>query len=251
MLKGLMFAFALPLCADGSGDLKAALLRLRGREPVRATVQLGEWQRTVEDKQPREQAAQAEFQVADGPAGFSLTVPPTTAERVREEVRRPVPKDKKARKGLRPVTDLVASFGTMDAAELLNAAEPLLRLLDGAVLQEDRPDPAQGPGLRLLGFQLPTEEEAKMGAKAKATGQVKVWTGADGTPVASLRVQGFEAGFMWIKAKGEERVSRRYAAESGRLLVLEETRENSVSGAGEEARSKRSLKLLPRREPRP
>jgi hypothetical protein len=54
---------------------------------------------------------------------------------------------------------------------------------------------------------------------------------------------------MWIKAKGEERVNRRYMVEGGRLVVIEETRENNVDGAGNEVRSRRTLKLTLLREP--
>jgi hypothetical protein len=244
-----VYAIALPLAADGAGDLKAALQKLRGREPVKAVVQLGEWQRTVEDKQPHEQSAQADFQLTEGPGGFGLTVLPATADRVRAEAQKPTPKNKQERKGYRPVTDLVSSFGTTEAVELLNTSESLLKLLEGAAPKEDRQDPSQGQSGRLLGFQLPTKEESKLGAKAKTTGYFKVWLDAGGIPFASQRTQGFEAGFMWIKAKGEERVNRRYMVEGGRLVVIEETRENNVDGAGNEVRSRRTLKLTLLREP--
>ena len=243
MLRGLVFVLALPLSADATGDLKAALLRQRGHDPIRAAVHLSEWQRTVEDKQPREQSAQAEFQVAEGPAGFNLTLTPSTLERIRAETRKPLPKSKKDQKGLRPVTALVSSFGPLDAADLVNSAESLLALLEGAELKEDRLDASQGPSGRLLGFLLPTEEESKLGAKAKTTGYLKVWLGAEGRPIASLRTQGFEGGFMWIKAKVEQRTARRYTQEAGRLVVLEETQENNAEGAGEQAQTKRTLKL--------
>ena len=248
-MRCLLFALALPLAADGAGDLKAALLRLRGSNPVKAAVHLSEWQRTVEDKQSHEQNAQADFQVVDGPAGFSLTLTQPTVDRVRAEIRKPLPKSKKEQKGLRPVTALVSSFGSLEAAELVNAADALQALLEGADLKEDRVDASQGTNGRLLGFQLPTEEESKLGAKAKSTGYLKVWLGADGAPFASLRTQGFEGGFMWIKAKVEQRTSRRYTQDAGRLVVLEETQENSVEGAGEKAQTKRTLKLTPLREP--
>lgn len=249
MLRSLLLCLTLPLAADGTGDLKAALLRLRGSHPVKAAVHLSEWQRTVEDKQPREQNSQAEFQVAEGPAGFSLTLTPPTVDRIRAEIRKPLPKSKKEQKGLRPVSALVSSFGSLEAAELVNASDALLALLDGADLKEDRADASQGTSGRLLGFLLPTEEESKMGAKAKSTGYLKVWLGADGAPFASLRTQGFEGGFMWIKAKVEQRTMRRYTQDAGRLVVLDETQENNAEGAGEKAQSKRTLKLTPLREP--
>lgn len=249
MLRVCLLCLALPLAADGAGDLKASLGRLHGTNPVRAGVHLSEWQRTVEDKQPREQNARAEFQVADGPTGFSLTVMPPTMDQVRAETRKPLPKAKKEQKGLRPVTALVSTFGSLEAAELVNAADALQALLEGADLKEDRADASLGTNGRLLGFQLPTEEESKMGAKAKSTGYLKVWLGTDGTPFASLRIQGFEGGFMWIKAKIEQRTIRRYLQDAGRLVVLEETQENSAEGAGEKTQSKRTLKLTPLREP--
>ena len=249
MLRLILLALALPLAADGTADLRTTLQRLRGREPVKATLHVNRWQRTVEDKQPREQTAQGDFLVTDGPAGFGFGVQAATAERVRAEAQKPVPRDKKQRPGLTPVTELVASIGMLDAAELVNAAESLLSLLQDATLKEDRLDESPGLKGRLLGFELPTEEESKMGAKAKVTGFLKVWLGPDGLPFASQRTQGFEGGFMWIKAKSEESISRRYLAEGGRLLVAEDTRENRMEGAGDRVQVKRTLKLTPLREP--
>lgn len=245
----LILCLALPLTADPGSELRATLQRLRGSAPVRAAVHLREWQRTLEGKQPVEQGAEGDFQVADGPSGLSLTVQPGTAERVKAEALLPAAKEKRDRPALRPVTSLVSSFGPLAAGELVNAALPLLALLEGAVLKEDRADASLGPSARMLGFQRPGEEQSKAGAKAKTTGYLKVWLGANGVPIASQQSQGFEVGFMWIKAKGQERVFRRYLLEDGRLLVTEELREQEVEGAGEEVRQKRTLTLALAKEP--
>lgn len=233
-----------PLRADGLADLKAALARLPGRDPVKGTLELRVTRQTVEDRRPVVVRGHASARVEDGPQGLRLALGREDLQQAGAEGRaqardpeRPAPH----RLGLREMDPL-------DAAELLNHAEALARYLDKAFLLEERREAWNGRPARTLVIRVePPLPQSQRRHLRKVEVNARIWLGEDGAPLGLSYQAVYSGSRFFISFKGSIQEERRFAVAGDRLVVLSRTVEESASGFGFSYTNQRSASFTPDR----
>ena len=227
----------LPLSADGLASLKTNLAKLNGGDAVKATVDYGFWRQTTEDKKPVQTQGKVTVNVEDGPLGLRLGWGKQVLQQAAQESRAQA-KDPEKTTGTRSA---LRAVDAIEAAELLNYAEPLLRSLEGAQLLEEKTDTWQGQPAHLLILKV----EAKMPASQKKyikklDVQAKVWVGGDGLPLAASVNMAYTASRFFISFEGSQKEERRFQKTGNRLVVASTQSEDSNSGFGQSTSSKKT-----------
>lgn len=233
----LALCLVLPLSADGLTTLKSNLAKLNGSDSVKATVDYGFWQQTTEDKKPVQTQGRATISVEDGPQGLRLGWGKQVLQQAAQESRAKA-KDPEKTTGTRTA---LRAVDAIEAAELMNYAEPMLRSLEGAQLLEEKADTWQGQPAQLLILKV----EPKMAASQKKyikkmDLQAKVWVGADGLPLATSLHMAFTASRFFISFEGTQKEERNFQKAGNRLVVANLRTEDTHSGFGQSTASKKT-----------
>lgn len=242
LVLGLILALpAQPVRADALGELREALLKLRGAAPLRATV-TARINATVTDDadKTRVETGSASLVMEDGPQGLRLTFSPemlarSLAERVAQH------KDDKAPA---PTSTAMAELDVAELAGMAQAAPELLRWLELARLRSERKDTWNGAPVRVLSLDLAIDRESKHVRSASST--VDVWIDAQGRPLASKAVSSVSGRVMMvISFEARSTDDRVYAVVGDRLIVTRRETSNSGSGMGQSGDSKTLITLAP------
>jgi len=225
----LLVCLCLPLRADGLSELRTALQKLHGAEPVKAALEYDYWRQTTEDKKPVVSQGKATAQIEDGAQGLRITwARPLLQQAAQESKAQNQQPDRPT-----PTRTALRGVDVVEVAEDLDQAEALLRDLDQAQLLEERPEPWQGHPARLLllkvspnlpGSQKKYLKELKVDAK--------VWIGADGLPLAYASTVSYKGSRFFISFEGASSQERRFAHVGGRLVAVRTTSEDRSAGMG-------------------
>jgi hypothetical protein len=230
--------------ADGLSDVRATLQKLQSDQPLRARVEIKGRHSGGESAKQKQSEEINTVMVEDGPDGLKLSWSPEQIRQSRkaawEEISNPdTPRSDLAR--------LKALEGGQ-ALNLLDAADALRRVLEKAVLREDKRENYQGKPARLLVFRIDLgldEEERKALKSSEAV--LKLWLDNDGVPLAMERdIQAKFSKFL-IGYRIHEHDTRDYQRVGGRLVIIHATRDASGSGLGhsEEDHTITTVTLLP------
>ena len=231
MKRLLLFLLAAPalLFADGLADVRATLQKLQSDQPLRARVEIKTRRLGGEsDKQKQSQAISAVI-VESGPQGLTLSWSPEQIKQSRKAAWAATANPDA------PLSDLATlkALGGGEALNLLDAADPLRRGLEKAVLQEDKRDIYQGKPVRLLVIRVDLgldEEERKALKSSEAI--LKLWLDGDGVPLAMERdIQAKFSKFL-IGFRVHEHETREFQRAGGRLVVIRASKDSSGSGFG-------------------
>lgn len=231
----LALCLVLPLSADGLTSLKSNLAKLNGGDSVKATVDYGFWRQTTEDKKPVQTQGRVTLHVEDGPQGLRLGWGKQVLQQAAQEGRARA-KDPEKTTGTRTA---LKALDALEATELLNYAEPLLRSLEDAQLLEEKADSWQGQPAHLLILKV----EPKMAANQKKyikkmDVQAKVWLGKDGLPLATSLNTSFTVSRFFISFESTQKEERRFQQSGNRLVVAFTQSEDTNSGFGQTTASK-------------
>ena len=228
--------------ADSGSELRAALARLNGREPVRVRVDYQSIGREGDANKPAGGEPAATAIVEDGPEGlrifWSRALMQTVGEEVAAQARDP---DKRA-----PTRRAMDDLSATRLNGYLNAAPGLIQRLDEAQLVDEKTDTLEGRPVRVLTFKFTphlNERSRKFVKEIEITG--KLWVGADGVPVAAenrSRVKG--RAYLVISFESSEAEEYRFRQAGDRLLVMRHVKENSGSGGGESSHQKTIANLV-------
>lgn len=227
--------------ADSLADLKGALTRLNGQEPVKANVIYQFWSQQGDDKKPIVSEGKANSVVEDGPQGLRISWSHNLIQTAAHEARaKALDPEKKT-----PTRRAIEGLKAIDVSEYLNGSEELLRTLEQAQVIEEKADAWQGKPARLLSLKLTPkmgEQEKKYVKEFEAT--AKVWIGADGLPLAAQSYVHMKGRIMLVISFEQNQKKEYHFARSGnRLIVVHHVEESSGSGGGEKGQSKTVVDL--------
>lgn len=235
-LAPLALALCLPLSADGLGTLRANLQKLSGGDAVKATVDHSFWEQTTEDKKPVQTQGRVSVLVEDGAQGLRLGWGRPLLQQAVQEGRAKA-KDPEKTTGTRSA---LRAIDALEASELVNYAEPLLRHLENAQLLEEKSDSWQGQPAHLLLLKVEPKMSASQKKHLKKLDVVaKVWVGADGLPLAASTTTSFSGSFFLISFQGSSKEEDRFLHAGSRLVVVSRLKEESSSGFGQNSSSKK------------
>lgn len=227
----LFFLLASPtlLLADGLTDVRATLQKLQSDQPLRARVEIKTRRLGGEsDKQKQSQTISTVI-VESGPQGLTLNWSPEQVSQSRKAAWAETANPDAPKSDLATLRTLTAG----EALGLLDAADPLRRRLEKAVLQEDKRDNYQGKPARLLVLKVDLgldEEERKALKSSEAI--MKLWLDGEGAPLAMERdIQAKFSKFL-IGFRIHEHETREFQRAGGRLVVTRASKDSSGSGLG-------------------
>lgn len=180
ILPCLLVALALPTLAraDAVSDLRATLGRLQATQPLAATVKVSS---TVRNDDHKTTQAQLQVSVASGKDGLNMGFSPDLLQRASHEAAINV----KNKDAPTPIQDLLGKLSPVSVQPMVDFAPVLLRQIDGATLASQSDEVHDGKPAHLLVFDVPLPESAGKQMTVKHySGQIKVWLGADGVPLA-------------------------------------------------------------------
>ena len=165
--------------ADAVTDLRATLGRLQAGQPLAATLKVNG---TVIDEDNKTTHAQLQISVASDGGGLHLGFSPELLQRASREAA----VNAKNKDAPTPVEDLLGKLSPVSLQPMVDFAPVLLRQLDGATLTIQRDEVHDGKPAHLLVFDVPLPASASKQMTVKHyTGQIMVWLGADGVPLAA------------------------------------------------------------------
>ncbi|WP_306590145.1 hypothetical protein [Geothrix sp. 21YS21S-4] len=235
-----MLLLALPLAANGLDDLRAALAKLPGGDPVKATLEHSFWRQIVDDKKPTITQGKVSAHVEDGPQGLRVT----WARPALQQAAKELAVQEREPEHPTPTRTALKNLDPLETAEALNHAEALLRDLSLAQLQEERSEAWQGRPARLLVLKLdpilpPGQRKYLKELKVDA----KLWVGPDGLPLAFTTAVALKGSRMFITFEAGNTQERLFARVGGRLVVTRNTTEDRTAGLGASNQTKKITTL--------
>ena len=236
----LLLSLALPLSANGLDDLRTALLKLQGGEPVKATLEHSFWRQVTDDKKPVVSQGAISAQIEDGPPGLKVTWSRSTLQQAGKELAAQEREPDRAA----PTRTALRNVDPLDVTEAMNHAEALLRDLAQAQVQEEKADAWQGRPARLLVLKLSAKlpESQKKYMKELKVG-AKVWVGPDGLPLAFSSSVAYKGSRMFISFEGGNTQDLQFTRVGNRLVVTRATSEDRNAGFGASSQTKKTTTI--------
>ncbi|HEV7516180.1 MAG TPA: hypothetical protein VGR07_07755 [Thermoanaerobaculia bacterium] len=231
LLAALLCVTALPAHADGLAEVRAALGRLNGRDPIRAAVEVQIFTETKEDGKPRPEQGKGTVRVEDGPEGLKVTYSNALLERAAQEARLHRADPERTT----PTEAVLREINGLDLAQSLSFAGPLALRVERATVLEERPEALAGRPAKLVVLKVEPslpEAERKHVKESKLT--LKLWLGPDGVPLAAESIMQIKAGFLFLVFTTENRERWDLARVGNRLVVTRRHQETSGAGLGQE-----------------
>ncbi|HUP61352.1 MAG TPA: hypothetical protein VNA69_13125 [Thermoanaerobaculia bacterium] len=229
----LILAIAAPLHADAVVDLRAALARLTAREPIRVTCDVqravnseGKW-----DNQKFNGVASLHLE-ADA-AGVRLSYPRSLLEQIERELATRAKDPKQPT----PTVSAAQQIDLVNATHALDAAQPLLNMLDGAKVVEDRGGTWQGKPARVVIFRLENKPERGVGKVTVSENKLTLWLGADDVPLAAEHRRVAKFSLLFLKGESTSKHSWHFAHIGDRLVRTRIEESESGSGLGQKGTS--------------
>lgn len=243
MRSAAFLLLALPLCADGLSDLRARLGKFQGQTPVKGQVERQLWQKDQDGKEaPKIFQGAMTFQVEDGPGGLRIQIPQALMSQARKERMASLQDPEKTP----PTARVLSSAGPMEVADVLDAAEGLLRDLAQSTLLEEKADAFEGQPAKLLVLKAEPKLDAQARKAMKSMqATVKVWLDAEGLPLAYEKSVAWKASRFFISFEGTQRNLQRFRRLGDRLVAVQKTEENSNRGMGNTNETKKVTKFVP------
>jgi hypothetical protein len=229
------------LQADALADLKGALARLNGQDPVKASVDYQFWSRQGDDKKPVITEGKSTTIVEDGPQGLRMSWSRALIQTAVQEAKAQAQDPEKRASTRRAIEGLRA----VEVSSYLNGAQELLSTLEQGQVTEERSEAWQGKPARLLCLKLApklSRQDQKYIKEFEAT--AKVWIGLDGLPLAAetqTRMKG--RALLVISFEQQRKETFQFTRVGNRLVVVHHAQESSGSGGGEKGQSKTVVTL--------
>ena len=220
---------AVPLYADAIADVRSALGRLAATTPIRATFEL---QRNDVDEGKFANAKSGGKAIVDLEAdsnSFRLMIPRSMLEQISNEL------DARARNPdvPAPTERALNDITTVVAAEALDGAPSLLRMMDAAKVVSDGPGTWGGKPVRVIVLRLPDRVPKMPGKVTINENKLTLWLGTDHVPLAAEHIRQLKFSFLVLKSEQKSKRSWHYARSGDRLLRARYESNETTSGMGQ------------------
>ena len=236
----LLLSMTLPMMASGLDDLRVALNRLPGTEPVKASLDHSFWRQIIDDKKPVISQGHVSAQVEENSQGLRILWARPTLQQAAKELNIQERDPDRAT----PTRTALKNVDALDVGETLNHAEALLRDLTQAQLQEERAETWQGRPAKVLLLKLAPkipESQRKYMKELKVDG--KVWIGPDGLPLAFTSVVAYRGSRLFITFEGGNSQDLQFVRVGNRLVVTRAINEEHNAGFGASSQTKKTTIL--------
>jgi len=214
-----------PAAADPLSDLRATVSRYPANSPfaVAASLQVSGDSKGVAGAR----TGSTNFDAEIGSRGLMIRVPPAALGMAEAEAEH----KKRNAENLTPTRTALAALTLFDVIDALDIGAMLLNDLDGATLIEQTPSTHDGKSATLLRIKV---KSTLAGTSSRFVNkpeiELRIWIGANGTPVAAERDSSYSASFLFVKA-GNIRKERWEIAVSGDRLYAPHHEEQDVATA--------------------
>lgn len=228
---GLLAASAIH--ADPVPDLRSTLTRLRADQPLAAMASVSS---TVHDSDDAAKSthAQVQISVTSGAEGLQMGFSPALLRRSAQEAAAHA----RNKDAPTPIADLLGKLSPVNVQPMLDFAPELQHKLDGATFSGQRDEMHDGKPVHVLMFDvtLPPSASKQMTIK-HYSGQLSVWLGTDGVPVAVKEAVEIKGRKMLIGIELGSTSSYELRTVGTRLVVMSRHTEESHSVFGNEGDS--------------
>lgn len=249
-MKFIFFVFLLVsthVVADGLADLKTALTRLQGQQPIQA--ELISTFADTHDEQLVEGKVQA--LLTANQTGFHLTYPITELAKIEEERVAKL----KNENITSPTFDAAQKLNAIDLTKMLSSSDNLARFIEQAIFLKEEITELQGQRVRLLTFDLAMETLMTNKKTRKYvddfSASYQIWIANDGTPLESkLSYEGSGSAYLVLSIEAYGSNTEYYQVRNNRLLLVKaESTRGSKSFFGDfERKEQKTLTLMPNSE---
>jgi hypothetical protein len=225
----ILLAVAVPLYGDALLDIRTALSRLSGRDPIRATYEV---QRVIDNhgKFSNDKfTGRASIEVEGDAHGVRVQYARPLLEQMERE------RNAKAREPKKPTPTVsaIAQMGALSVAEAIDYAPSLLQMLDDAKLVEDRAGTLGGKPARVVILRLADKRDMDVGKMTVIENKLTVWLGTDDIPLAAELVRNAKYSFLIFKAEWKTNRSFHFARVGDRLVRTRDEEREIGSGLGQ------------------
>jgi hypothetical protein len=226
----IVLLFATSLSADPLGDVRSALGRFPGRDTVRATYEL---QRSVknEGKFGNDNfSGKIAVDLEASSAGYHIVVGRPLLELIdrEQQARNRNPKLNT------PTANALREINAVEAADALDFAPAVLRLLDGAKVVTDAAGTWQGKPARVLVLRAADRLDPDDASKVKvAENKVTLWLDTENVPLAVEHMFNAKFSFLFLKGEMKEKKSWHLARAADRLVRARFESTQNSSGMGQ------------------
>jgi hypothetical protein len=216
---GVSLLLSLPASGAVLDDVRAALQRLEGKQPVRATLTIDQAVKS-EGKYANDSTKRlATAEVRHDASGVTITIPQPLIDAGPAH------------------EDAIGSIRTLDVVAALNYREEMLELLHGAKVESETRGMYRDRPARRLKLKLNPEPKKKRNSitigSVKSDDRMDLWIGDDNLPLAAERRQKTSAGILFVKGNFQSSSSLVFTRAGDRLILARVESTEGGSGMGQ------------------
>lgn len=215
--------------AGTADDLRATLARLQADQPIAATLQVRSKASSGDKDKPKVTNVQVHFSMHAKDGALQVSYPAELLQRVDKESAAQAKNPDAAA----PLQSLLGTMDPLMIRSLVDVAPSLLRRLEGATLESRSDATYGGKPAHLLTFKVPPRVPSKNRDDIDHyDGQLKIWVGADGVPVAMSESRHYKGSKFFIHFSFGSSMTMSLRKVGHRLVAEKARFQSSGSGMG-------------------
>lgn len=231
--------------ADAVSELRATLTGLHGNQPLAATMQVSSTVKEGDDAS-KNTHAKVQIDVVSDARGLHMGFSPALLQRSSREAEA----NASNQDAPTPIQNLLGRLSPVNVQPMVDYATALGHSLDGTTLASEKEEVHDGKPAHLLVFTSPVPAAASKQMTVKEyTGELRVWLGPDGIPIAVQEVNRIKGRKVLISIEFGNTTDYSLRVVGQRLVVASRRSEESHSVFGNSGSSVTQATLVPVAQP--
>lgn len=225
----LALLLATPVHADAASDLRSALRGLAAREPIRCSYEVQRSEANEGKFDNDKFTGKIALDLEADANGLRISLPKALLDQVGRE------QDAEARnpKENMPTVTALNDLRTVEAAQAMDFAPVLIRMLEGAKVVSDGPGTWGGKPVRVMIFRLADEPHDGPGKLTVSENKLTLWLGPDLVPLAAEHLAAGKFSFLVFRGESRQKESWHLTRVADRLVPLRREFSRTSSGMGQ------------------